>query len=131
MARRDRILVVDDEPDIRRLLVRVLGGRFEVLAAADGAAAITLLGDEPIDLVIMDVMMPGVDGLTLAAKLRLDPLTCGIPILMISGLSSPEDVEEGADAGADVYLGKPFDIQELCRAVERLLAQRRDQGPML
>ncbi|HBL19025.1 MAG: hypothetical protein A2X36_13605 [Elusimicrobia bacterium GWA2_69_24] len=131
MARRDRILVVDDNPDIRRLLRRLLGERFEVLMAVDGRKALAILEREPVDLVITDVMMPALDGRTLAALLRRDPRTRAVPILMLSARDSAEDREEGLAAGADVYLAKPFDIQELCGAAERLIARRRDPGPML
>ena len=124
---RGRILVVDDDQRILDLLVELLGLEgYEVSAAKDGAEALELaLSFEP-DVVISDVVMPVVDGLQLCRRLKDDPRTANLPVLLISGTRhSPEDGIQGLYAGADDYLDIPFRHEELLVKVARLVERHR------
>src|SRR3981189_222374 len=124
---RGRILVVDDDQRILDLLVELLGQEgYEVSAAKDGAEALELaLSFEP-DVVISDVVMPVVDGLQLCRRLKDDPRTANLPVLLISGTRhSPEDGIQGLYAGADDYLDIPFRHEELLVKVARLVERHR------
>lgn len=119
------ILVVDDDPKIRSVLSR--GLRFEgyaVQVAEDGAQALQSARQEPPDLVVLDVMLPGMDGLELCRRLR-QGLTA--PILMLTARDAVPDRIAGLDSGADDYLVKPFDFDELLARIRALL--RRVQPP--
>lgn len=122
-----RIVVVDDDPAIRRTMQRVLQlDGYEVALAADGDAALDLLHQTPADLVILDLMMPGRDGFEVCRLLRRESL---VPILLLTARDDPEDKVAGLDCGADDYVVKPFNPDELLARVRALLrrAQPRDQ----
>ena len=109
-----RILLVDDNSDMRRYLERLLvQDHFEVEPVADGLSALRAAREHTPDLVLTDVMMPGLDGFALLRELRADPATAGIPIIMLSARAGEEAQVEGMDAGADDYLTKPFGAREL------------------
>lgn len=112
-----RILLVDDNADMRDYLTRILSDRFQVEAVADGAAALAAATERVPDLVLSDVMMPGLDGFELLRALRADPRTREIPIILLSARAGEESVVEGLEAGADDYLIKPFSAQELVSRV--------------
>ena len=111
------VLVADDNADMREYLQRLLQSRYRVTAVADGQAALDAVRAAPPDLIISDVMMPGVDGLRLAQELRADPRTAGVPLLLLSARAGQEAAVEGLEAGADDYLVKPFAAQELLARV--------------
>ncbi len=116
-----RILVVDDDAHIRRLLAQELGeAGYQVKVAQDGGSALTQIRNEKPDLVILDVLMPGISGFDVAAVLKNDPQTMGIPIII---LSIVEDEERGYRLGVDRYLTKPVNTATLLKEVETLLAQ--------
>jgi len=120
------ILVVDDDPPIRRMLERTLAAEgYGVRTAADGGAALAAVERSVPDLIVLDVAMPGVDGLAVARRLRGKGL--GMPILMLTARDGVPDRVAGLDAGADDYLVKPFAVQELSARVRALL--RRGQVP--
>ena len=124
---RGRILIVDDDRRIRDLLVELLEGEgYKIAFAANGAVGLDLaIANEP-NLVISDVVMPVVDGLTLCRNLKRDPRTETIPILLVSGLrNSSDDSIEGLNAGADDYLDLPFRNEELFVKVARLVERHR------
>jgi DNA-binding response OmpR family regulator len=123
---RARILVVDDHADIRRFLAAQLGEQYEVETAADGAAALVAARARPPDLVLSDVLMPGLDGLTLLRELRADPRTESVSVILISARLGEESRVEGLNVGADDYLEKPFTIHEL-EARVRATLQRAAQ----
>ena len=102
---------------MREYLQRLLGVRYEVTAVADGLAALDAIRADPPDLVISDVMMPGLDGLALVAALRSDPRTADVPVLLLSARAGQEAAIEGLGAGADDYLVKPFSAAELLARV--------------
>jgi DNA-binding response OmpR family regulator len=124
-ARAGRIIVVDDNEDMRRHLVRILAPRFEVIAHPDGQAALeAALADRP-DLVLTDVMLPRLDGFGLLSALRGDSRTSTVPVIILSARAGDESAVEGIAAGADDYLVKPFSARELLARVSGTLALSR------
>jgi len=116
-----KLLIVDDHADIRRLVRLTLEfEEVEVREAADGPQALDILKEWRPNAVLVDLMMPGMDGLTLCRKLRDQPSTCGIPVVFLTARGHAQDREAGMQAGASAYLVKPFSplqlIQELDRA---------------
>jgi len=118
------ILVIEDDPDVSRYIEAVLSDEYTVRTAADGEAGIRLCRARVPDLVVSDVMMPGMDGLQLTALLRSEVLTSHIPIVLLTGKAGIEDRLDGLEQGADAYLTKPFDRRELSAVVQRLLQNR-------
>jgi DNA-binding response OmpR family regulator len=117
-----RIVVADDDPDIRRLIVFTLKRRgYEVHEANAGDAALELVRRERPDLVVLDVMMPGMTGLEVASALKGDDATSGIPIIILSAKGQVAEVDAGLTSGANLYLVKPFTPQELAAKVAELL----------
>jgi diguanylate cyclase (GGDEF)-like protein len=130
----ERILVVDDDPDILqfvRLNLELDG--FEVELAGGGREALERASASPPDLMLLDVMMPEIDGLTVLRRLRSDPATANIPVIVLTARSLAEDRVKGLDLGADDYITKPFDLEELIarvRTVLRRSQQMRDLSPL-
>ena len=116
-----RIVVADDNADMRGYLQRLLGQRWSVVVAADGREALEAARVRPPDLLITDVMMPGLDGFGLLRELRDDDRTHAIPVMMLSARAGEEARVEGIQAGADDYLVKPFSARELVAKVEAQL----------
>src|SRR5260370_21875223 len=126
-----RILIVDDELQVRRVvgLAFELEG-FDVASAADGAEGIAQVQLFHPDVVIMDIMMPRVDGLTALSHLRQQPASANLPILLLSAKADSADVAIGMRAGADDYVTKPFDLEDLlARASAAAIAGRRPARP--
>ncbi|MSO42065.1 MAG: response regulator transcription factor [Solirubrobacterales bacterium] len=115
-----RILVVDDEPQLQRALERALKLEgYEVDLAADGEGALGAIAERAPDAVVLDVLMPGVDGLEACRRLRANG--DGTPVLMLTARDGVKDRVDGLDAGADDYLVKPFALQELLARLRALL----------
>ena len=115
------VLSIEDQPDIRRLIRMTLEFKgHRVLEAGDGVEGLRLARAERPDLILLDVMMPGMDGLTVSRTLITDPQLCGIPVIMLSALGTEGDVEAGLDSGARAYLVKPFSPWELLQKVDQL-----------
>ncbi|MGY1605193.1 SpoIIE family protein phosphatase [Geodermatophilus sp. SYSU D00815] len=112
-----RVLVADDNADMREYLQRLLAGRYAVEVVSDGQAALDAALAAPPDLVVSDVMMPRLDGLGLLAALRADERTARVPVLLLSARAGQEAAVEGLAAGADDYLVKPFSARELMARV--------------
>ncbi len=122
------MMVVEDDPAIREMLVRSLGVEYNVFEASDGQQALEMLGRiKPVpDLLVLDVMMPRMDGLTLATKLKTEPQHLrSIPIIFLTGRDSPKDVVQGINVGARHYLTKPFKIQDLLAKVAKTLGVKK------
>ena len=118
-----RILVADDEPALLRLLEFVLWRRgFIIQGVTNGNAAIEVLKTESPDLVILDVMMPGLDGYEVLTFIRETPRLEGLPVVMLTARAQLDDIQRGLTLGADAYLAKPFDPEELLSVVESLLS---------
>jgi CheY-like chemotaxis protein len=116
-----RVLVVDDNKVIRQLIrVNLELEGFEVVTAADGAECLDVVQRVRPDIVTLDVVMPRLDGIRTAARLRADPRTRDMRIVVISACTQAE-VESGVAAGVDAFLGKPFEPGELVRVVRRLV----------
>jgi signal transduction histidine kinase/DNA-binding response OmpR family regulator/anti-sigma regulatory factor (Ser/Thr protein kinase) len=111
------VLVVDDNPDMRAYIGGLLVKNYRVVSAADGFAALELVRNAPPDLVLTDVMMPGLGGFGLLAALRADRATLHVPVIMLSARSGDDATVEGLDAGADDYLVKPSSARELLARV--------------
>ena len=120
-----RIIVVDDEPELRRVLTEYLTKHgFRVRAAAGGAELDALLGEDSADLLILDVNMPGENGISIARRIRAG---CGTPILMLTAADDVVDRVVGLEIGADDYVTKPFDLRELLARIRAVL--RRTELP--
>ena len=123
-----RILVVDDDQRLRDLLVRYLGGQgFEVLAVPDATGMDRQLGRERVDLIVLDLMLPGEDGLAICRRLRAQ---AGAPaIVMLTAKGDDIDRIVGLEMGADDYLPKPFNPRELVARINAVLRRRQPAGP--
>src|SRR4051794_11991719 len=113
-----RVLVVDDNADMRDYISSLLASRYTVETAPDGAVALELARRDPPELVITDVMMPKLDGFGLLEGLQADPATTGVPVIMVSARAGEDGTIEGLEAGADDYLIKPFAARELLARVQ-------------
>jgi PAS domain S-box-containing protein len=120
-----RVLVADDNADMRAYIGRLLGAHWDVATVEDGNAAIEAIRKNPPDLVVTDAMMPGLDGFGLLAAIRNDPDLRDLPVIMLSARAGEEARIEGLDAGADYYLTKPFSARELVAQVNANLTLAR------
>ncbi|WP_405863541.1 SpoIIE family protein phosphatase [Streptomyces sp. NBC_00005] len=138
---RARLLVVDDNADMRAYLTQLLQPDYDVLLAADGRAALEMALAQPVELVLSDVMMPRMDGFELVRALRADPRTARLPIVLLTARAGEEESVQGRHAGADDYLTKPFSARqllarvrtglELSRLREQVLTETRNQLAVL
>lgn len=118
------VLVVDDEYDIRQLLTTMLSIMgYQSYMAQDGLDALEKILEYQPDILILDVMMPRMDGLTLCRQLRETAETAALPIIMLSGKAHQEAIQEGLNAGANRYLVKPTGLDELTRNISEVLAE--------
>jgi len=128
MAR--EVLVVEDEPDIRRLVVLHLErDGFRCRTAANGLDALREAKAAVPDLVVLDLMLPGIDGLEVCRRLRSDASTAGVPIIMLTAKSDEVDRVVGLEVGADDYVAKPFSPKELVARVRAVLRRSRPDHP--
>jgi two-component system alkaline phosphatase synthesis response regulator PhoP len=116
------VLVVDDQRDILGLIkLRIEQAGYEVITASDGERALELVRSLRPTLVVLDVMLPVIDGREVTRRIRADARTAGIPVLLVSASVHEHEVQEGLDAGADDYLPKPFTAQVLRDRVRALI----------
>ena len=117
-----RILVVDDDENILSLERTILEQKgFDVTAAAGGAEALTLLAGQVFDLVLLDVMMPEIDGFTVCRKIKEDPRLKDVPVIFLTAKGGGEALAEGFESGAVMYINKPFTANKLLTIVNTML----------
>ncbi|MFA5974864.1 MAG: response regulator [Elusimicrobiota bacterium] len=121
-ANRLRILVVDDDPVVRRIILELLNTRYSVISASTGVQLPVLLQKHRPNLVILDVMLPWVNGFELCRIIKTNTQGQNLPVLFLTGCKEKEDLMTGKEVGASGYLTKPFYARDLYREVERLLA---------
>lgn len=119
---RRRILIIDDDPVVRRIILELLNNRYTVVLASTGVQLPDLLQKHKPDLVILDVMLPWVNGFELCRIIKTNSQAQTPPVLFLTGCKEKEDVMTGKEVGASGYLTKPFYAKDLYREVERLLA---------
>ncbi|HEY8829869.1 MAG TPA: response regulator [Candidatus Limnocylindria bacterium] len=126
-----KVLVVDDEPSNVELIVRRLGGNgYECLTASNGHDAIAVATKEQPDLILMDIMMPGLDGWQATRLLKGDPKTANIPVVFVTARDRPEDVAQGFEAGGIMYVNKPVEPVELFARVRNAIYMKRLQDDL-
>jgi DNA-binding response OmpR family regulator len=119
------VLVADDDSDVLALVVRRLQrAGYHVITAEDGAEALRLAQDNLPDLAVLDIMMPKLTGYEVTQRLREDPATERMPVILLTARVQEADVNRGFTAGADDYIKKPFSPQELCSRVQAVLGRR-------
>jgi CheY-like chemotaxis protein len=120
------VLVVDDDEDNIRILSTILLARgFEVRLARDGHGALESIRQQRPDLIVLDVMMPGIDGIQVLAALRADAQTRGVPVILVTAKTGDQDLLEGYRYGADYYVTKPFTSRQLLYAVSLVLGTEK------
>jgi len=120
-----KILLVDDEPEIRYIARRMLEKvGHEVSEACDGEECLQKLKAEKPDLILLDVMMPGLKGWEVCRRIKAEDRTRSIPVVMFTVRTSEEDLEESRKCGAEGHINKPFEREELLRVVNRVLDER-------
>lgn len=119
---RRHVLVVDDEPYIGRIIqLKLDSGRYDVELCADGEAALSRLrGDDPVDLILLDIMMPAMNGLEVLSELRALPHRSGTPVIMLTAKGQETDREQAASLGASDFLTKPFSPKKLLARIDEL-----------
>jgi two-component system OmpR family response regulator len=121
-----RVLVVEDDPHIRELVVLHLKLEgLEAVATGDGTDGLRIARSEPFDLIVLDVMLPGLDGVTITRAIRRETHLKDVPILMLTARREESDKVNGLESGADDYLTKPFGVREFVARVRALLRRRR------
>jgi two-component system alkaline phosphatase synthesis response regulator PhoP len=131
ILRKKKILVVDDEKDLTALVsLHMKMAGFEVLTASNGEKALDLSREEKPDLIILDLMLPKIDGWQVCERLRQDIATQDIPVIMLTARAETEDKLKGFEAGADDYVTKPFSPRELVARVKRVLARAEAKTTM-
>jgi diguanylate cyclase (GGDEF)-like protein len=121
-----KILVVDDDPETARLMRGWYKGRaVEILEAGDGDEGVRRAVSEKPDIILMDVMMPRTNGIEASRRLKTDPATSGIPVILLSARREPQTKREGFDAGIDQYVEKPFDLDEIDARIRSMIDKRK------
>src|SRR5512135_3497236 len=130
MSSRPRVLVVEDETNIRDLVSLHLGLEgFDCVGVGDGREALSRATGESFDLIVLDLMIPGLDGITVCRAIRRGDQNADVPILMLTARREESDKVVGLESGADDYLTKPFGVRELVARVRALL--RRGPRPLV
>ncbi len=127
MAKKKKILVVDDESNIRLLVKNMIGTRYDVIEAGDGDEAVTKAQKEKPDLVLLDILMPGKDGFTTCNQLKAGKGTKDIPVVMVTALQHKLDEKLALSLKADGYMRKPFTSEDLLTAIRAALSPKRQK----
>jgi twitching motility two-component system response regulator PilG len=121
----NRILIVEDEESLLKLESILLTSRgYHVRGVTDGAAALKDIAENRPDLVLLDIMMPGIDGFEVCRRIKEDPLTKSIPVVMLTAKKSSMDQARGVQVGADAYITKPFKSVKIMEVIEGLLKHK-------
>jgi DNA-binding response OmpR family regulator len=124
-----RILVVDDNPDSVTIMRTILESRgFGVYVAASGAAALQIVNQEPLDLVLLDVMMPEMSGIEVLQQIKDNSKTARLPVILVTAKTHDEDLMEGYQYGADYYITKPFTAKQLLYGISLVLGKGESVG---
>ena len=125
-----RVLIIEDNQANMKLACLLLqNAGHTILCAADAEAGLTLARAEQPDLILMDIQLPGMDGLAATALLKQDPATAAIPVIALTAMAMKEDREKTQAAGCDAYIAKPLRYQELYAVIDALLVKREPQAP--
>lgn len=126
---KSKILVVDDEPDILSMLkMRLVASGYEVISADDGKVAYEKAKAELPDLIVLDLMLPGMDGYQVCRFLKFDEKYRNIPIIILTAKSQKENIEWGEKVGANFYMTKPFEAKVLLDKIKELLEKKQGGG---
>ncbi len=121
-----RILIVEDDPALLEFEEGLLGREYQILKATTGEEALIKIRDERPDMVLLDVLLPNMSGMDVCQKVRQNPETRRIPIVMLTGQEKAESLTEGFEAGADMYINKPFSTKKLLAVVKAVLEKSVD-----
>ncbi len=125
-----RVLIADDEPVVRSIVRMALeSDRYELVEAADGWETLSQVHSAQPDVILLDIMMPGLDGLAVCRALKGNPDTAGITVIMLTAKAAGADISEGYETGADFYITKPFAPDALLALVERALGLTSSASP--
>jgi len=120
--RKNRILVVEDEESLLKLESILFTSKgYQVTGVMDGKSALEEIAHNPPDLVVLDVMLPGLDGFEVCRAIKGDPATSSIPVVMLTAKKGAQDLERGRTVGADAYITKPFKSVKVLEVIEELL----------
>ena len=116
-----KVLIVDDEPNVRRLSRKILSNTFDVVEAEDGRQAIEIANNQKPDVILMDMMMPRMDGLSACHAIKKDPTTKSIPVIMVTAIGFELNIKLSQQMGATGYVTKPFSSQDLLDKIGEVL----------
>ena len=117
-----KIIIIEAEPDTVEMFAEMMRlNGYNVLKSYGGTPAINLISEEKPDAIVLDMMMPDLSGLDVLGQIRENPELAKIPVIVVSAMSMPQDIQAGLDAGASAYLTKPVTYQELSQAVQKTL----------
>jgi len=122
MENKKKVLVVDDEPNVRRLLRSILSNNFIVIEAGDGQQAVDITNAQKPDVILMDMMMPKMDGLTACHMIKKDPATKSIPVIMVTAIGFELNIKLSQQMGATGYVTKPFSTKDLLDKIAQAFA---------
>ena len=123
-----RILVVEDEESLLKLETILLTTKgYDVTGVADGMAALQVMESNPPDLVILDIMLPEIDGFEVCTRIKANPKTSSIPVVMLTAKKNSQDFTRGLQVGAEAYITKPFKSARVVEVIEGLLAKKEKQ----
>lgn len=123
MADKRTVLIVDDEPNVRRLLRTILKKQFNVFEAEDGAQAVEAVNKKKPDIILMDMMMPNMDGLTACSTIKKNSVTKSIPVIMVTAIGFELNIKLSQQMGASGYITKPFSAEDLFDKIEQVLKE--------
>lgn len=120
---RGRILIVEDEESLMKLESIILSSKgFSVTGCPDGISALEEIDRNPPDLVILDIMLPDIDGFEVCRRIRSHPVSGSVPVIMLTARKNSQDIDRGVQTGADAYITKPFKSAQLISTIDQLLS---------